>query len=320
MARERVLRKKTRLKTVLLAMSLILAAASTLMLVDIGDWFQQKGDAAPEPTPFPGIDEPSLTLPAETLSGGSFNALILGLDHGDGRPAQGNERSDVIIVAHIDEAAGRAALLSIPRDSYVSIPGYYRTKINEAYNLGGPELSVKTVEQVTGMQIRNYVVLDFDEFKWLVDLFGGVQITMDEALSDPKLGYIPAGNQDLDGSLALVLARSRDYPSGDLERVRQQQRLLVQILYKGKEMASLPGAAWFLTVALEPLETDLDAGEVIGLAREFATYPVVDVQGGVAPGRSDMVGGASVYLLDEVGLKELVESIESLCFVPEQYR
>ena len=137
---------------------------------------------------------------------------------------------------------------------------------------------------------------------------------------DPKVGIIPAGSQVLDGEQALIMARSRDYPQGDLERVRQQQRLLIQILYKGKELAAYPGAAWFLSVALEPLETDLTQDDVIRLARQFASFPVVDIQGGVAPGRTGMAGSASVIFLDEVGLALLVSSIESQCVVPDEFR
>lgn len=314
------MRKKAGFKIVLLLVSLVIAALCAVMLLDIWSWLQEEESAVAEPAAFPGVEEPSIMPPAEPISDGSFNVLILGLDHGAGRPVEGYERSDVIMIAHIDEAEGRAALLSIPRDSYVSIPGCGKSKINEAYQRGGPELAVKTVEQVTGMDIRNYLVLDFDEFMWLVDLFGGVQITLDKPVSDPKVGYIPAGSQVLDGEHALMFARSRDYPEGDLERVRQQQRLLLQILYKGKELASYPGAAWFLAVARDSLETDLTQDEIIRLAREFASFPTVDVQGGVAPGRTGMIGGASVYILDEDKLRELVASIETLCFIPEEFR
>jgi anionic cell wall polymer biosynthesis LytR-Cps2A-Psr (LCP) family protein len=170
------------------------------------------------------------------------------------------------------------------------------------------------------MDIRNYIVVDFDEFIWLVDLFGGVQVTMENAIVDPKLGIIPEGSQMLDGEHALIMARSRNYPSADLERVRQQQRLLIQVLYKGKDIAAYPGAAWFLSVALEPLDTDLTQDEVIRLAREFASFPVVDVQGGVAPGRTGMAGSASVYFIDEAKMWELVSTIESECIVPVEFR
>lgn len=314
------MRKKTVLRIGVLFLALAVAAASAVMLIDPWDWLDGGEDAVAEPAAFPGVEEPPLLPAAEPISQQPFNVLILGLDHGQGRAEDGNQRSDTIIIAHIDEAKGKACLLSIPRDSYVNIAGHGRSKINEAYQVGGIELAVQTVEQVTGMEIRNFIAVDFDEFSWLVDLFGGVQVTLDEAIMDPKLGIIPAGSQLLDGDAALIMARSRDYPESDLERVRQQQRLLIQALYKGKEMASYPGAAWFLSVALEPLESDLTADEIIRLARGFASYPVVDVQGGVAPGRTGSAGSASVYLLDEARLMELVSSIENACLVPEEFR
>lgn len=314
------MQRKTAFKIAFLMLALTVAAICAVMLIDPWNWLNGDVDTVAESTAFPGVEEPSLQPPAEPVSQQPFNVLILGLDHGLDRPEDGNERSDVMIIAHIDEAKGRACLVSIPRDSYVNIPGYRTSKINEAYQVGGPELAVQTVEQLTGMDIRNHIVVDFDEFKWLVDLFGGVQVTLSEPLSDPKLGNIPAGSQVLDGDMALIMARSRDYPTGDLERVRQQQMLLIQILYKGKELAAYPGAAWFLSVAMEPLETDLTQDEVIRLARGFAANPVVDVQGGVAPGRIGSTGGASVYFIDEAKLQELVSSVQSMCLVPEEFR
>jgi anionic cell wall polymer biosynthesis LytR-Cps2A-Psr (LCP) family protein len=170
------------------------------------------------------------------------------------------------------------------------------------------------------MEIRNYIALDFDQFIKLVDLFGGFQITMDEPLLDPKLGTIPAGNVFLNGSNALILARSRNYPNGDLERVRQQQRIITQILYKGKDMAGLPGAAWFLRAGMDFVETNLTLDDVISLCREFASFPVVDVQGGVAPGKLGMVGSASVYLLDQAGLGRMIQSVQTSSEIPEEFR
>ncbi len=307
-------------KIAVLAVSLLIAALCTILLLDPWSWLKDGEGAAAGPGTFPGVEEPPLLAPAEPISPNPFNVLILGLDHGLERPAEGNGRSDVIMIAHIDEARQRACLLSIPRDSWVDIPGYHSAKINEAYEAGGPTLAMQTVKQVTGMNIRNYLVLDFDEFKRLVDLFGGVQVTMNETLNDPKVGYIPSGNQVLNGDQALVLARSRNYATGDLERVRQQQKLIIQILYKGKELADYPGAAWFLSIGLQSLETNLNADEVIRLAREFAAFPAVDVQGGVAPGKLGTAGGASVILLDTAKLQELVYSIQASCTVPQEFR
>lgn len=299
---------------------LLLAAACALLLFDPWNWFREKKESSDPEGEFPGVEEPPLLPPAGELPYRTLNVLLLGLDHGLGRPQQGNERSDVIMLAHVDLSRKKICLLSIPRDSYVEIPGHGRSKINEAYSLGGPQLARATVERVTGMSVSRHLVLDFDEFRWLVDLFGGVQVTLENPIADPKVGYIPAGSQLLNGDQALIMARSRDYPYGDLDRVRQQQRILIQALYQGKKIASSPGAAWFLAVALDSLETDFTREELISLAREFASFPVVDVQGGVAPGSMGMAGGASIIQLDTAGLRRLVRAIETQCSVPEEFR
>ncbi len=313
-------KRRKGLRTAVLFLSLVLAAACALFLFDPWSWFREKrGSYVPEGE-FPGVEEPPLYPSAGDLPYQTLNVLILGLDHGLGRPQQGNQRSDVIMLAHVDFSRKKICLLSIPRDSFVEIPGHGRSKINEAYALGGPMLARATVERVTGMSVSRHLVLDFDEFRWLVDLFGGVQVILENPIADPKVGYIPAGNQHLNGDQALIMARSRDYPHGDLDRVRQQQRILIQALYQGKRMASSPGAAWFLAVALDSLETDFTREEVISLAREFASFPVVDVQGGVAPGSLGTAGGASIIQLDTAGLRELVRAVETECSVPEKFR
>lgn len=290
------------------------------MLLDPWRWLWSRDENRVPLEAFPGVTDPPLFPETGKFPFRTFNVLILGLDHGLGRPEEGNCRSDVIMFARVDLSRKKACLLSIPRDSYVDLPGHGKNKINEAYALGGAELARKTVESIVGMRIDRHLALDFDEFRWLVDLFGGVQVTLDEPISDPKLGNIAAGSQILNGDQALIMARSRDYPQGDLERVRQQQRLIIQALYQGKKMAAYPGAAWFLAIALDSLDTDLTRDEVIRLAREFASFPVVDVQGGVAPGRTGMAGSASVYFLDEAKLRLLAASIENQCTVPEEFR
>ncbi len=314
------MRKRKWLRALLLVFSLLAAAGCVFLLLDPVDWLWGRGGERTPAEPFPGVADPPLFPRSGPLPYRTLNLLILGLDHGMGRPEEGNRRSDVLMVVHADFERRKVCLLSIPRDSYVEIPGHGRNKINEAYALGGAELARHTVESVTGMRMDRHLALDFDEFRWLVDLFGGIPVTLERPISDPKLGNIAAGSQILDGSQALIMARSRDYPQGDLQRVRQQQRLIIQVLNQGKKMASYPGAAWFLSVALDSLDTDLTRDELIRLAREFATFPVVDVQGGVAPGRTGAAGGASVFFLDPAGLRELVSSIERSCTVPEEFR
>lgn len=306
-------------KIMTLAVCLVAAGIAALLLMDPLGWFKAaKVNGSSDA--FPGVIEPALFPAPEPLSSGSFNILILGLDHGSGRTQVGNNRTDVMMIAHVDEKRGKTCLISIPRDSWVDIPGFGKARANEAYEDGGAALAMKTVTQLTGMQMRNYVALDFDQFRDLVNLFGGFQITLDQPLLDPKLGTIPAGNVFLNGDNALILARSRNYANGDLTRVRQQQRIITQLLYKGKGLAGDPGAAWFLTIALGHAETDFNSDDLIRLCREFASFPVVDIEGGVIPGKVGSARAASVYLVDQQGVLRLAQSVESQATVPPEYR
>lgn len=295
----------------------VAGAAGSLWLWDPWKWFDSHKSVAPDAFEFEDKTDSKAEGP---VSNHPLHLLVMGIDHGQGRPKEGNQRSDVMMVIRFNERNGRIIVMSIPRDSYVAIQGHGRHKINEAYQLGGAKLAVRTVEEVTGLSLDGYVAVNFDGFVRLVDLFGGVEVQLDKALKDPKVGFIPAGRQVLDGAHALMLARSRNYPRGDLARIEQQQRLLTAMLRKGKELARRPGAAWLLAAALEEVETDLDLERLLVLANELASLPALDIQTCIVPGKGGSVGGASVYLIDEEGLDLLVRSLQAADLVPEEFR
>lgn len=295
----------------------VAGAVAFLLLWDPWDWFGKPAEVLPELSDAEDVLAPPARGP---ISNRPLHFLVMGIDNGQGRPREGNQRSDVLMVVRFNEKTGRIVFLSIPRDSYVTIPGHGKHKVNEAYQLGGADLAVRTVEALTGLDMDGYVALNFDGFVNLVDLFGGVEFTLERALKDPKLGHIPEGRRVLDGAQALILARSRNYPRGDLARIEQQQKLLAAILRKGKELAGTPGAAWFLAAALENVETDLDLGRLLVLAGEVAALPTLDIQACIAPGEGGNQGGASVYRLDEEGLDLLIRSLQATDTVPEEFR
>jgi len=123
---------------------------------------------------------------------------------------------------------GVATLISIPRDSLVTIPGYGENRVNAAYAFGGPELLVQTVEQATGVRVDGYVEVGFDGFYRVVEAVGGVEICLDQPMVDERAGIdLPAGCQRLDGadSLGYVRARYSD-PNGDFGRVERQREFI----------------------------------------------------------------------------------------------
>jgi LCP family protein required for cell wall assembly len=126
---------------------------------------------------------------------------------------------------------GPSTLVSIPRDSYVDIPGHGKNKINAAYSLGGPQLLVATVEQATGLRIDDVVMTGLGGFAGVVDAVGGVRLCPKTAIKDDKAHIdVPAGCQQMDGVTSLGYARARySDPRGDLGRVERQREVLAAI-------------------------------------------------------------------------------------------
>lgn len=139
----------------------------------------------------------------------------------------GSQRTDVIMLMHIPHFKGEKVLVSIPRDSYVYIPGYGMGKINAAFAYGGPALLVKTFEQATGVHINHYMEIDFSGFADMTDAIGGVKICPSYPINDPLANLnIDSGCQKADGKTALGYVRTRQTPRGDLDRVEHQREFL----------------------------------------------------------------------------------------------
>jgi LCP family protein required for cell wall assembly len=152
---------------------------------------------------------------------------------GSTKVAEG-KRTDSIILVHVPSGGGEAALVSLPRDSYLPIPGHGRNKINAAYSLGGPKLLVETIEQTTGIRIDGYVEIGFGGFASVVDSLDGVDICVKRAMDDPKAGInLKPGCQTLNGPKALGYVRARySDPLGDIGRVQRQRQFLGAIMHK----------------------------------------------------------------------------------------
>ncbi|MFT3716420.1 MAG: LCP family protein [Gordonia sp. (in: high G+C Gram-positive bacteria)] len=175
------------------------------------------------------------------------NWLIVGTDSREGLTqeqkdelatgdAEG-ERTDTIMLAHIP-LTGKPMLISIPRDLYVPIPGMGSHKINAAFNDGGPQLLVQTVEGLTGLRIDHYAQIGFGGFDKVVDSVGGVKMCIDQPLRDPKAGLnLKAGCQKLNGKQALGLVRTRAFPNADLERVVNQRKFFSALMKRGMSPA-----------------------------------------------------------------------------------
>jgi len=142
----------------------------------------------------------------------------------------GGKRTDTIMLLHIPDGSGKATLVSLPRDSYLDIPGNGKNKINAAFSLGGAPLLAQTVEGATGIRIDHYMEIGFGGFAGIVDAVGGVDMCIDEPMRDPLAGLdLKAGCQELNGTQALGYVRTRAFATADLQRVQNQRKFLAAL-------------------------------------------------------------------------------------------
>lgn len=141
-------------------------------------------------------------------------------------------RTDSIILVHTPGGSGKPVLISVPRDSYLAIPGHGKNKVNAAFAIGGPKLLAKTLEQATGLPVDGYVEIGFGGFAGVVDSLGGVEVCVKRDIKDAKAHIdLEKGCQTLDGKNALGYARARySDPKGDLGRAERQRQLLGAIM------------------------------------------------------------------------------------------
>jgi polyisoprenyl-teichoic acid--peptidoglycan teichoic acid transferase len=180
---------------------------------------------------------------------GRVNILLLGVG---GPGHDGPNLSDTIMVMSIDPKTKDVAMLSIPRDLYVKIPGHGTGKINGANSYGGPELAQKVVSNIIGVPIHYYLQVDFAGFKQAVDAVNGIDVTVAKTLSDPlypcdstsskKYRYCPiyfkAGVHHFNGKQALEYSRSRETTS-DFDRAARQQQVIVALRQKALDLSTL---------------------------------------------------------------------------------
>ena len=184
--------------------------------------------------------------PGRPASGQGTTWLLVGSDSRQGLTVEqqealatggdtGNGRTDTILLVHIPAfgSSTPTTMVSIPRDSYVPIPGYGRDKINAAFAMGGAPLLAETIEQATGMRLDHYAEIGFSGFAVLVDAVGGVTVCPTAPIDDPLAGInLPAGCQKLGGGDALGYVRSRATPRADLDRMVDQRLFMSALLHR----------------------------------------------------------------------------------------
>ncbi|GEN35904.1 LCP family protein [Aneurinibacillus danicus] len=245
------------------------------------------------------------------------NILLLGVDK---RENEESTRSDSILIASIDPETKKAQLFSILRDSWVEIPGYRKSRINTAYEIGGPELMAQTVENLTGLSIQYYITTDFKGFEKVVDALGGVDLYVEKDMEYylyEENGYydilLKKGQQHLDGRKALQYARFRHDKMGDFSRTERQRKLLKALA----EQATSKTSIWKIPSVLEAVSpyvtTNMSPTDMLRLANLAYKLDVKNLQTEQIPPanilREKTVNGAQVIDPREEKTKEYIQEL-----------
>ena len=222
-----------------------------------------------------------------------YNVLLIGQDT---RVEGENRYSDTMILVSVNESTEQIVLTSFMRDSWVHIPGYGAERINKAYELGGADLLIDTIETNFHIRIDNYVAIDFFAFIELVDALGGVEITISEeeriVLNDPYIFYMNrllghpegqdyvehSGLNTLNGVQTLCYARIRYLAGSDFARTERQRKVITSIFEKFKD-CNVPEMLEVVEVVLPHITTNIDENTMFKLitnsAIEYTDYEMI---------------------------------------------
>ena len=245
----------------------------------------------------------------------NLNLLFVGIDRGSVAGEEGYTRSDVIILASVNVEKKKAVLVSIPRDTKVTISGYGSEKINAAHSYNGAAGAVQAVRELSGLQLNGYAEVDFEAFKNIVDAIGGVSLHLDYPILDPKVGALPEGDVFLNGEDALVLVRSRDLPRGDLDRIDNQKKFLKAVMDKAVNVRDIQSLLAILDATVKHLDTTLNPDLIFALAEALQGMNVEDVEFTTLPGEDiePAPGQPWYYIVDEDAAAQLFSNIELYC-------
>lgn len=233
---------------------------------------------------------------------GRENVVVLGVDERQDEDDVG--RSDTLFVMMLDPKSKDVSMLSVPRDTRVKIKGQGWDKINHAYAYGGVNLTRDTVQNLLGVKINNYLVVNFQGFKDLVDAVGGIDINVEKRMYyyDDWDGFkvdLQPGEQHMDGKTAIQYVRYRD-EEGDIGRIGRQQKFMAAVYRKMTSVSIIPRLPGLLKQLHSMVKTDMSVSEMVDFAKAMSTMmKEKQEQGGESTLKAAMVPGTPEYI-DEI--------------------
>ncbi|MGY1846824.1 LCP family protein [Blastococcus sp. SYSU DS1021] len=311
------------LRRVLIGLGIL--ALALALLVGGGFWFladRWAGNIDRVSDVFADIEEDARPAPATPQQSAGEQPVTFLLVGSDTR-SQGEQgvdpggRSDAIMLARLSADRQHAQVISIPRDSWVEIPGHGMNKINASYAFGGPSLLVQTVEQLTQVRIDHYVAIDFEGLVQVTDDLGGVDVVVAETTTNGPYTF-EAGMNHLNGDEARwYLGQRYGLPGGDFDRVKRQQqylRAMFDKLFSSETFTSPPklDAAMLAITSAVSVDDTLSNADLVSLAYSMRGVTPGDVDFFTAPVLgTGMEGAASVVYLDGNASERMWEYLRS---------
>lgn len=257
------------------------------------------------------FDKPAKNQTKENLMVAKDKTIIMlmGVDQRDDDVG----RSDTLMITTLDPKKKKAAILSIPRDTRVKIKGHGFDKINAAYAYGGHNLTKSTVENLLGVEMEHYVLINVKAFQKIIDAIGGIDINVEKRMyyEDPwdddggLLIDLRPGPQHMDGKTAITYVRYRD-EEGDIGRIGRQQKFMQAVMDKLTSPSIIPNIPSIIKEVVSCIETDLSLKQMIELATALKEAQVNGLQTEMLPGKPMYIGGISYWLPDLSKLRTTV--------------
>ena len=277
-----------------------------------------------------------VTSEVNTSDGLRTTILLMGIDKREGMEQERAFRTDTMMLITIDTVGKKLGMLSIPRDLWVNIPGFEaRDRINtanfkgDAFRLpgGGPNLAMETIAVNLGIQVDNYIRINFTAFETLIDEINGIDVDVPQDIDDPRYPdccdgydplYISRGVTHMDGTLALKYARTRATYGGDFDRAARQQQVLIAVRDKILNMKMLPQivtrAPKLYSTLSDSYDTDLTLEQLVDLIglvndidRDSIDSAVINAD--YLMNEFTTSEGAQVVLLDSQAFRKLREQM-----------
>nr|AEP02679.1 CpsA [Streptococcus suis] len=255
------------------------------------------------------------------VSGDSFNIYISGIDtYG---PISSVSRSDVNIIMTVNRATHKILLTTTPRDSYIAIADGGQNQYDKLTHAGiyGVNASVHTLENLYGIDISNYIRLNFTSFLQLIDLVGGIDVENTQEFTSGGYNF-PVGTVHLDAEQALIFVRERySLANGDNDRGQNQEKVIAALIKKLRSPDNLANYQAILTGLEGSIQTDLSLETIMGLVNtqlESGTQFTVESQAVTGTGRSDLssyaIPGSQLYMMEinQDSLEQAKAAIQSV--------